>query len=949
MKGFTGSLVKMTKHFILLFILFNCFSLSHGLQVIKVDEPGDSTYVGVPGLIQAFSDAMYAPEDPDVCIELYGQEYVLTSPIQIAMSATTVNNLYIRSAYGSANCVIWGCHTLHEGVNARVFSIHSNNLAADKKVSISGITFRTYDTTKNIIFQNGRVCSVELTDNVFDTYCRAVHVSSDPFDHEVYFSVRNNVFIRHLGNLEINNINWSMLDFNLKGRANVDIIDNRFENAYKPLELIARGQTTTITGNEFHSPHISVLGNPIINRIIVQRPALTANTNHPDSHVLFENNLFVNIPLGTDNIDTTINDNTFWITDDLVYNDAHDIIELSNLGNSINHAYTINANVTDNLFRKHPSALTQINGVRTTISSNNSLIDLRIIDNSMININRALVIDTVPDAPFTNPTIVNNIFSCVNDPFVYGCSDLSDLTNPIIISHSVFQNGFPGDTDNFQIDPLTCYEVDPLIVIDNENRTYTLTWTDTVKSPCINNGYRGADNEITDPDGTPPDIGCVYYPHVNRKYFERSNSSGIYWTSFPVIDDRTTTNGQNWNSLGYVFAECMVGPPTHLSKVNSIDWSYGGELSSLYYQSPYWYNTSHEISPLKGYKVQFNPGQTSTVVVNGFKADAGTTPAAWVREVEEFGQVRPFENWIGYYVPYTQKAGDALSKNIPGSTRTTYLDFVHTIKTQTWSICRMSEEPNSPWLGDPNKFTLSEGDMVVLMLLPNAPQEMYWNSFNANIQPIVRPPASAFVFEEKLDYTPVYIELDPNNLPDEVGVFVDGVCKGATVVDSSMIDVCFYNESAKESGDLEIMFYYGGKGKKVAKGWKVYNADTMVFEDSGVKVNEIGRYAYISFNRSEGESPVPLVTRLQPNYPNPFNPSTTISFVLSREMNAHLEVYNIRGQKVLTLHNAPLGIGRHSFVWNGKDQQGRQVSSGIYFSRLSTPEGSFTQKMMLMK
>jgi hypothetical protein len=330
----------------------------------------------------------------------------------------------------------------------------------------------------------------------------------------------------------------------------------------------------------------------------------------------------------------------------------------------------------------------------------------------------------------------------------------------------------------------------------------------------------------------------------------------------------------------------------------------------------------------------------------GFKTDAKTTPALLVRKIN--GQNQLFHNWIGYYVPYSQPAGDALSLTLPGSSNT-YLDYVYSMQTQYWSNSRVSEEFGSRWIVDPNKYTLSEGQMVVLTLLPDAPREMYWNASSIPTGRVEKPLATAFSYEEKLDYTPVYIEFDPDDMPNEVGLYVNGECKGAAVVDSPIIDVCFYNETAKDEGELEIMFYYEGKGKKAAKGWTSYNHDSMVFENSGIDVSNIGNYAYISFRSGEGDSPVPLVTTLQPIYPNPFNPSTNISFILAKDMDARLEIYNLRGQRVKSLCNAQHTKGKHTYVWNGQDDHGRLVASGIYFSRLHTAEGSFVAKMMLMK
>jgi hypothetical protein len=311
--------------------------------------------------------------------------------------------------------------------------------------------------------------------------------------------------------------------------------------------------------------------------------------------------------------------------------------------------------------------------------------------------------------------------------------------------------------------------------------------------------------------------------------------------------------------------------------------------------------------------------------------------------------MQSFQNWIGYFVPYTQNAGDAFSKLLPGSTRDTYLDYIHIMKTQDWSTSRMNEELYSPWIIDPNSYTLTEGEMVSLQLLPDAPEEMYWATFTTATSPIEKPRATAFSYEETLDYTPVYVELDPEDLPSEIGLFVNGKCLGAAVVTSSLIDVCLYEDSSKDSGDLDVIFYYQHKGKKVAKGWNTYNPTRMVFENQAISTGQIKDYAYISFKHGDGESPIPLVTALEHNYPNPFNPNTRISFVLSRSMDARLDIYNVRGQKVKALIDRPLTQGKHTVEWNGRDEQGRMVSSGMYFYRLSTPDGSFTNKMMLMK
>ncbi len=99
-----------------------------------------------------------------------------------------------------------------------------------------------------------------------------------------------------------------------------------------------------------------------------------------------------------------------------------------------------------------------------------------------------------------------------------------------------------------------------------------------------------------------------------------------------------------------------------------------------------------------------------------------------------------------------------------------------------------------------------------------------------------------------------------------------------------------------------------------------------------------------------GNELISIVTMLNGNYPNPFNPETTIKFTTKdTEKNTELIIYNIKGQRVKILVNKKLDVGYHSVVWNGKDSNGKPVSSGIYFYRLRTNGYDKTKRMLLLK
>lgn len=88
---------------------------------------------------------------------------------------------------------------------------------------------------------------------------------------------------------------------------------------------------------------------------------------------------------------------------------------------------------------------------------------------------------------------------------------------------------------------------------------------------------------------------------------------------------------------------------------------------------------------------------------------------------------------------------------------------------------------------------------------------------------------------------------------------------------------------------------------------------------------------------------------LEQNYPNPFNPTTTILYRLARPITVNLSIYNVLGEKVITLVHGKQTTGEHEIIWDGRDNKGRLVGSGIYFYRIEASGFVKTYKMMLLK
>ena len=90
-------------------------------------------------------------------------------------------------------------------------------------------------------------------------------------------------------------------------------------------------------------------------------------------------------------------------------------------------------------------------------------------------------------------------------------------------------------------------------------------------------------------------------------------------------------------------------------------------------------------------------------------------------------------------------------------------------------------------------------------------------------------------------------------------------------------------------------------------------------------------------------------TALEQNYPNPFNPSTTISFFLAEPEHVVLTIYNVQGKRVKMLFNGKRGFGKHKMKWNGQNDHGSSVSSGVYYYRLKAGNRAFTKKLTILK
>ncbi|MGC9361425.1 MAG: FlgD immunoglobulin-like domain containing protein [Candidatus Syntrophosphaera sp.] len=505
----------------------------------------------------------------------------------------------------------------------------------------------------------------------------------------------------------------------------------------------------------------------------------------------------------------------------------------------------------------------------------------------------------------------------------------ADSNSSLAIANNLFfnnTNNFAGVDYDQQDNPGNCLFEDPVLGYD-----FVPIWNADVISPCIDAGIGEKD-----PDGTPPDIGAkraVAHEYWEYEFTTQADQEKWYWVSYPVLNsvtDGMLQASEFFEELLPVHLDMYEQPtPTFLDE---IDWMVQGNSQNIYWDENEWsiFQNTFVTSP-QGYKVKLLERAPATVTLKetGLRTPSDTPFPIHGGEVD---------NWLGYF-----RADSAWPHEVFAS----IWDDITMIRTKSWCLVR-SDQDGDYWGLHGKVTTLNDGDMVIVTTL-NDHNTFQWNNADAT-PPEDKALPEYFVFDEKQDYVPVYLSIPDSLMTDlkEIGLYLDGVCKGAVVIEDNLEQICAYLDIGEQltDGVVEFIFYYND-GKSQEK--KTVRMDPGLLSARYVNGNLKYPYFDIEITSRDLDNMIPPELTLGQNCPNPFNPRTLISYQLPAACPARLGIYNARGQLVRTLVNAEQEAGYHSVVWNGTDDAGRNVASGIYFYRLSSPGKTLTRKMLLMK
>lgn len=170
-----------------------------------------------------------------------------------------------------------------------------------------------------------------------------------------------------------------------------------------------------------------------------------------------------------------------------------------------------------------------------------------------------------------------------------------------------------------------------------------------------------------------------------------------------------------------------------------------------------------------------------------------------------------------------------------------------------------------------------------------------------------------------------------------------------TAVFGGDIEVCLDYDPADVSGSESALRLYHYDGSSGAPAWVdiTTSIDAVAHRICG-STTSLSPFAIVENDPTDALTPG-AVLRLHQNRPNPFNPTTTITYEIPADSHVRLDVFDVRGRLVRTLTDGLQSAGQHRVVWSGDDRNGVAVASGVYFYRMQTPHQTLRRRMVLVR
>jgi len=389
--------------------------------------------------------------------------------------------------------------------------------------------------------------------------------------------------------------------------------------------------------------------------------------------------------------------------------------------------------------------------------------------------------------------------------------------------------------------------------------------------------------------------------------------------------------------------------PTSISYVSLTSDRSGQSYYATYiyvYIDGYVYNLDHNNQPMPGVDIVFSNGAgTATTDANGYykqqilKEWSGTaTPS------------KPNHNFYPEFKSYTPIYDDILEQNFeamnPNSNFETYVKIAGRINDENYFGIAGVE---ISFGDDYNSVTTDEMGYYESKYIRKG-----WIG-------TVTPVKEDHTFSpESYDFNPIEnYEWNADFMATSDYIFIGGWVRDDNNTGVSEVEVSFNNNGGTVKTD-DVGYYSNfvlrGTQYTVTPTKEGFNflpssrTHTGMYSESEQNYNAtISNSSNSTLSILDNTSSLPSKFTVLPAYPNPFNPSTTITYGLAGDSHVSINIYDLSGKLISTLQSSEQTQGWHSIIWNGTNQQGENVPAGIYLSRIISNNNTKTTKFMLLK
>lgn len=398
----------------------------------------------------------------------------------------------------------------------------------------------------------------------------------------------------------------------------------------------------------------------------------------------------------------------------------------------------------------------------------------------------------------------------------------------------------------------------------------------------------------------------------------------INWISFPRLD-----RDNNDPVLAQPVLENIDPFPDHLSMTN-LPPQEEEEITIEYTNNQWIVSGLTHIQSTRGYKLETSNTELSFLPMEGTQLD----PAYPISIYEGY------ENWVGYYPTWQQDPFDALAD---------VLDELTLIKHHDWACVKewgyIPPDGNlKPYWICWNKKPLKYADMVVLETTEDVTFQWGDGASGPNHDMLS---TEYFSFDEKPDYTPIFIDLDSTDNPLEIGAFIADSCIGASVVEEGDTLVMIRGYMPDDTaGEITFQEYYGAT--KSASGsigdYYVLNTERHVREKRIIHSGENKKYYHVSFknDNSKVEMINPLILSV---YPNPYQDHSRIDYFIPRSSRVKFEIIDVFGRKVSETLTGDMAAGHYTMML--EDMNTNSIPAGIYLVRMSACGNTVIKKILI--